>query len=185
MAYFYFDFRDIGKQTHRDLLHSLLNQLSARSNPFCDILFRFYEAHDDGGRQPSDSALTKCLKEMLTLPDQRPIYLIMDALDECSDSSGIPSARKLVLDLVKELVGLRLPNVHICVTSRPEVDIGDALKSLTSHAISLHDESGQRDDITYYIRSVVYSDSGKHMKRWKNDDKELVIQMLSEGAHGM
>jgi hypothetical protein len=185
MAYFYFDFRDTSKQTRRDLLHSLLIQLSARSDPFCDILSHLYEAHDNGARQPSDSALIQCLKEMLTLPDQRPIYLIMDALDECPDSSGIPSARKLVLDLVKELADLRLPNLHICVTSRPEIDIGDTLQPLTSHAVSLHDESGQKKDIAHYIRSVVYSDTGKVMKRWKNEDKELVIKALSKGADGM
>ncbi len=185
MAYFYFDFRDISKQTRRNLLLSLLIQLSARSDPFCDILSHLYNAHDDGARQPSDTALIRCLKEMLTLPGQHPIYLIMDALDECPDNSGIPSDRKQVLDLVKELVGLRLPSLHICVTSRPEIDIGDSLEPLTSHAVSLHDESGQKKDIAHYIRSVVYSDSGKLMKRWKNEDKELVIQTLSEGADGM
>jgi hypothetical protein len=60
-----------------------LVQLSARSDPFCDILSRLYKEHDDGVRQPSDSALMRCLKEMLTLPDQGPVYLILDALDEC------------------------------------------------------------------------------------------------------
>ena len=185
MAYFYFDFRDISKQTHRDLLHSLLIQLSARSDLFCKILSRLYKAHDDGARQPSDSALMQCLKDMLTLPDQRPIYIIMDAVDECPDSSGIPSARKLVLDLVKELVDLRLPNLRICVTSRLEIDIEDTLEPLRSHVVSLHDESGQKKDIAHYIRSVVYSDSGKVMRRWKNEDKDLVIKTLSKRADGM
>ncbi|KAN0130888.1 hypothetical protein V8E53_011266 [Lactarius tabidus] len=50
---------------------------------------------------------------------------------DCPDGSGIPSARKLVLDLVKELIGLRLPNFRVSVTSRPEIDIGDTLKPLT------------------------------------------------------
>lgn len=185
MAYFYFDFRDIGKQTRCDLLHSLLIQLSARSNTFCKILSTLYKAHDDGVRQPSDNALMQCLKDMLTLPDQCPIYLIVDALDECPDSAGVPPARKLVLDLVKELVDLRLSNLRICLTSRPEIDIEDTLKPLTSHVVSLHDEIGQKHDIAHYIRSVVYSDSGKLMRRWKIEDKELAIQMLSEGANGM
>ncbi|KAH8980413.1 hypothetical protein EDB92DRAFT_2107223, partial [Lactarius akahatsu] len=107
MAYFYFDFRDVDKQSRRDLLRSLLVQLSARSDPFCDILSRLYTEHDDGTRQPSDNALMHCLNEMLTLPNQPPVYLIMDALDECPNTSGIPSAREQVLDVVKELVDLR------------------------------------------------------------------------------
>jgi hypothetical protein len=144
MAYFYFDFRDIDKRSRRNLLPSLLVQLSARSDPFCDVLSRLYKAHDDGTRQPSDSALMRCLKDMLTLPDQGPVYLILDALDECPNTSGVPSIREQVLDLVKDLVDLRLPSLHICVTSRPEVDIQDTLESVASHSVSLHDESGQQ-----------------------------------------
>ena len=82
MIYFFFDFRNANKQCLRDLLPSLLTQLSARSSTRCDILFNLYSAHDDGKNQPSDSALTKCLQDMLSLSNQRTIYLIMDALDE-------------------------------------------------------------------------------------------------------
>ena len=38
MGYFYFDFRDVNKQHWRDLVPSLLIQLSSRSNPRCDML---------------------------------------------------------------------------------------------------------------------------------------------------
>jgi hypothetical protein len=185
MAYFYFDFRDIDKQHWRDLVPSLLTQLSERSGPRRDILSRYYSNHDGGKKQPSDDTLTKCLKEMLTLPDQRPVYLIMDALDECSNISGMPSPRDHVLQLLKELVDLRLPKLHICVTSRPEVDIQDVLESLTSLRVSLHDESGQKKDIEDYVRSVVYSRSESSMRRWKEEDKELVVETLSNRADGM
>ena len=94
-----------------------------------------------------DDTLTHCLKEMPTLPDQRPIYLIIDALDECSNTSGIPSDRNRVLRLVRELIDLHLPDLHICVTSRPEVDIREVLEPLTSRRVSLHDQSGQKKDI--------------------------------------
>ena len=155
MAYFYFDFRDIDKQSRRNLLHSLLLQLSAHSDPFCDILFRLYEAHDNGARQPNDNALTRCLREMLILPNQGPVYLILDALDECPSTSEIPPIRKRVLDLVKELVGLQLPNLHICMTSRPEADIRDAIELLASHSVSLHDEGGQKKDIATHMLDLL------------------------------
>jgi NACHT domain len=185
MAYFYFDFRDIDKQHWRHLITSLLTQLSSYSGPRCDILSRLYSKHDDGAQQPNDDTLTSCLKEMLMLPDQRPIYLTIDALDECSNVSGIPSSRNRVLQLVKELVDLHLPDLHICVTSRPEVDIREVLEPLTSHRVSLHDQSGQKRDIEDYIRSVVYSDSEPIMRRWRKEDKDLVIKTLSERADGM
>jgi NACHT domain-containing protein len=180
MAYFYFDFRDISKQHWRNLVPSLLIQLSSRSDPRCDILSRLYFDHDDGKEQPNDDALKRCLIEMLTLPDQCPTYLVIDALDECSDVSGIPTSRNRVLQLVKELVDLHIPNVHICVTSRPDV-----LEPLTSRQVSLHDQSGQKKDIEDYVRSVVYSESELIMRRWKKEDKELVIETLSERADGM
>jgi len=185
MSYFYFDFRDANKQNLEDLVRSLLTQLSARSDPRCDILSRLYESHDRGTKQPSDELLTRSLKQMLSITDQGQIYIIVDALDESPDSSGIPSPRERVLQLLKELVELRLPNLHICVTSRPEVDIRDILDPLTSFPVSLHDQSGQKKDIVDYVRSVVYSDSEPIMKRWRKEDKDLVIMTLSERADGM
>ena len=185
MAYFYFDFRDANKQGLHDLVHSLLIQLSARSGPRCDILSDLCLVHDQGNKQPSDSILTKCLKEMLVLPDQRPTYLIIDALDESPNAPGIPSPRERVLQLLEELVKLSLPNLHICVTSRPEIDIRNVLDPLTSRRVSLHDQTGQKNDISDYIRSIVYSNSEQIMTRWRMEDKELVIETLSERADGM
>jgi hypothetical protein len=185
MAYFYFDFRNANKQGLHDLLPSLLTQLSARSTARCDNLLKLYSDHDNGKMQPSDSVLTKCLKDMLTLPDQRPIYLVMDALDESPITSGIPSARESVLQLLRELVDLGLPKLHICATSRPEIDIRNAIEPLTSLRVSLHDQTGQKEDIAEYVGSIVYSNSDTNMKRWKKEDKELVVKMLAERAGGM
>ena len=185
LAYFYFDFRDANKQGLRDLVHSLLTQLSASSDPRCDILSDLYLAHDEGKKQPSDDVLAKCLKQMLTLPDQLPTYLIIDALDESPNTSGIPSPRERVLHLLKELVELRHPNLHICVTSRPEIEIRDILEPLTSRRVSLHDQTGQKEDIVEYVKSVVYSNMEPIMRRWRTEDKEHVIQVLSERADGM
>ena len=185
MGYFYFDFQDFSKQHWRDLVPSLLTQLSALSGPRCDILSRCYSNHGSGAQQPSDDALTQCLKDMLTLPDQRPVYLIIDALDESPNTSGIPSPRGRVLQFVKELVGLHVPNLHLCVTSRPEVDIRNVLEPLTSRRVSLHDQSGQKKDIEDYIKSVVYSASDRIIRRWRKEDKDLVVETLSNRADGM
>ena len=185
MAYFYFDFRDVDKQACRNLLPSLLVQLSNRSDACCDVLSGLYQTHGNGTHQPNDKALTECLKEMLTLPNQGPVYLILDALDECPDTSDIPSPRAKVLDLINDLMGLRLPNLHICATSRPEADICDVIESIASQIVCLQDESGQKKDITDYVRFVVYSDSGKFMRRWRKEEKEHVIETLSEKADGM
>ena len=114
---------------------------------------------------------------------QMPIYFIIDALDECPNDSGIPSSREKALKLVKDLVGLHHPNLRLCITSRPEFDIRTTLKPLATQQLSLHDESGQKQDIIDYLTSVVRSD--ERMKRWRDDDKTMVIEKLTERADGM
>ncbi|KAH9178054.1 hypothetical protein EDB89DRAFT_1880022, partial [Lactarius sanguifluus] len=185
VAYFYFDFRDVNKKDCRNLISSLLTQLSSRSKPCLDLLSRVYSNYNGGKEQPSERSLVKCLKNMLTSLSlsQLPTYVILDAIDECPNMSGIPTPRGRVLELVKDLTDLRLPNLHMCVTSRPEIDIWTALVPLTSGHFSLHDQPGQKKDITEYVSSVVQSDP--QMKRWREDDRILVIEKLSEKADGM
>ena len=185
IAYFYFDFRDLEKQSCWNLLPSLLVQLAAQSGPRCDILRRLYLDHEKGTQKPTEAALTQCLKDMLTIPNQPPIYIILDALDECPNSYGIPSPREQVLTLVEKLMDLRLPHLHICATSRPEFDIRVNLGRLALHSVSLHDQSGQKEDIVNYVKYVVNSESETMMKRWRAEDKEMVVESLSEQADGM
>jgi NACHT domain len=183
MAYYYFDFRDIKKQDCYGLFSSLISQLSAESDSCHNTLSELYSDHSRGMRKPGIDALTKCMKDMLSLPGQGPIYIIIDGLDECPNLLGAPSAREEVLELIEELVDLKLPNLHLCVASRPEMDIRMVLEPLTSLKISLHDESGQKGDIIDYIKSVVHSD--RFMRKWKKEDKQLVVDTLSARMDGM
>jgi hypothetical protein len=183
MAYFYFDSRNVDKQRLHNLLPSLLCQLSAGSDPCCDTLSRLHSANGPEAQRPSDRAMIECLKEMLTLETQHPTYIIMDALDECPITYSIPSPRDELLEFVKEIVNLRLPNFHICVTSRLEHNIQAALEQLTPHPVTLHDESGQQQDIANYVTFFVHSN--ERMRRWPEADKEFVIKILLEKADVM
>src|SRR5258708_6423317 len=178
-AYFYFAFKDSSKRTIRTLLSSIPPQLCDQSDHFWSVLSRLYTDHRDGSDQPSEAALIKCLQDMLIVQGQHTTtYIIIDAVDECPNSSGIPSPREKVLNLVDSH-----PDLRICVTSRPEQDIRMVLEPLACHHISLHDENGQKDDIVNYVRFVVRSD--RTMRRWRPEDKQLVIRTLTERASGM
>jgi len=120
---------------------------------------------------------------MLEVQGQPAMYIIIDALDECPNTSGMPTARENVLELLEDLVGLQLRNVHICLSSRPEFDIRTSLEPLAPFCMSLDDETGQKADILEYIKSVVRSD--RRMRRWSAEDKQLVISTLSDKADGM
>jgi hypothetical protein len=183
LAYYYFDFRDVKKQDCYGLLSSLISQLSSKSDSCFNILSELYSEISRGVQKPDIDVLKICLTDMLSLTGQAPIYIIVDGLDECPNFPGRPSAREEVLDLFEELAELKLPNVHLCVASRLEVDIRMVLDPLTSLKISLHDEIGQKEDIIAYIKSVVRLD--RRMRRWKEEDKELVMDTLSEKADGM
>ena len=183
MAYYYFDFRDEKKQDCYGLLSSLISQFSARSDSCFNILSQLYSENIRGTQKPDIDALKQCMTDMLSLSGQAPIYIVVDALDECPNFPGRPSARGEVLELIEELVELELPNVHLCVASRPEMDIRTVLEPLTPFQISLHDESGQKGDIIEYIKSVVHSD--RSMRRWREEDQNLVIDTLSQNADGM
>ena len=183
MGYYYFDYKDITKQDIRGLLTSLLSQFCAKSDPCYHILSDLYSENNAGSQQPDDETLAECLKEILILPDVPMRYIILDAIDECPNTSGFPTAREEVLKFLEEIVHLKPPNLRICATSRPEIDIQTCLVPLTSLRMSLHDENGQKQDIIDYIKNVVHSD-GK-MRRWRPDDKQQVIDTLSAKADGM
>ena len=185
VAYFYFDFKfkNTGKHDLRALLSSLLVQLSNQSSRCFDVLFKLYRAHFGWPpEKPSTESLVECLKTMLTI-SQVPIYLVLDALDECPNDSGTLSAREEILALVKDLVELRLPNLRLCITSCPEPDICTALRPLATQQLSLDDESGHKQDIIDYVTFVIRSD--QMMQKWRNEDKDAAIEKLTEKVDGM
>ena len=183
LAIYYYDFREDEKKDLRGLLSSILFQLCDQSISYYEVMSAFYSAHRHGKQSPSDEELVRCLNDLLQLPGQVPIFLVVDALDECANISALSSPRQEVLMLLEQLVDSQLPNLRICVTSRPEADIRPVLEPLTFRSISLHEESGQMKDIEDYIKSVV--NSNRKMRRWKPEQRQLVIDVLSRRADGM
>jgi hypothetical protein len=109
VAYYYFDFKDATKHDVRGLMTSLLLQLAGDSDRCCDLLSQLHKACRDGSEQPSGAALARCLKNMLDLSGQVPIYIVIDALDECPNDTETPSAREKVLTLLRTLSSRTIP----------------------------------------------------------------------------
>ena len=84
---------------------------------------------------------------------------------------------------MEDLVESHFTNVRICATGRPEADILEVLMPLASYTVSLHDEEGQKQDIMDYVTFVVRSD--RKMRKWRPEEKKLVIDTISEKADGM
>jgi len=182
LAFYYYDSREDKKRDLYGLLSSVLFQLCDQSDSYYGILSTFYSRHRHGTKRPSDTELVRCLIDLLKLPGLQPIYLIIDALDECPSTSSF-SPRHVLLSLLEDLVEAQIPNLRICVTSRPEVDIKAILEPLAFHSVALHEESGQEDDIKNYIESFVTGN--RKMTNWNLEDKQLVVDTLTEKADGM
>jgi hypothetical protein len=183
LAMFYCDFREEQKKDVHGLLTSMLVQLCQQSDAYCDILSKLYLEHKDGSENPSDGRLVRCLKDLLNVPSQAPIFLVVDALDEFPNIPSLSSPREEVLTLLQDLIDSQFTNLRICVTSRPEADIKPILEPLTFRSVSLHDERGQKEDLEMYIRSIV--NTNRNMRRWRPEHKQLVIDVLTERADGM
>ena len=183
LAIFYYDFREDRKKDVSGLLSSVLFQLCDQSDSYDDILSTFYSTHRNGAHSPRDDKLVQCLMDLLKRPGPRPIYLVIDALDECPSTSSLSSPREMLLSFLEDLVEAQLPNLRICVTSRPEVDIKAIIEPLAFRSVSLHDESGQQKDIINYIESIV--NTNKNMQNWNPDHKQFVIDVLIKKADGM
>ena len=183
LAMYYYDFKEDKKKDLCGLLSSVLFQLCNQSDSYHRIISTFYSTHFNGAQSPSDDELVRCLVDLLKLPGSKPIYLIVDALDECPSTSSLSSPREELLSLMEDLVEAKLPNLRICVTSRPEVDIKTILEPLAFCSVSLHDASGQQKDIRDYIKSIVNTNT--KMGTWNSRHKQLVIDVLTRKADGM
>ena len=116
------------------------------------------------------------------LCDMGSVFLVVDALDEFPISQGILTPRAQVLEIVKDLIELKLPHLHFCITSCPEFDIREVLDPLKPSSVSLHDQEGQIEDIAQYVKSAVLSD--RTMREWPKE-KKLVIDTLEKNGGGM
>jgi len=185
VAFYYFDAKYTATSNLRGLLSSILVQLCNKSDQCYGLLSQSHNKHNDGTEAPSEDALVACLERTIKLLGREPVYLIIDGLDECLNTTGTPSQREKVLGLLRDLIALQYSNLRVCVTSGLEHDIRNALEPLisTGSLVSLHEENGQREDIIYYVKSLVNED--REMRDWGEEDRHRVIESLSERAGGM
>jgi len=172
LAYFYFDFRDIGKQ-HDSLICSLVTQLSAQCACCPNSLNALYSQCGDGNRQPATNAIMTALLHIVESFQQT--FIILDALDECAD-------RDALLEVIIEMANWKLDKLHILVTSRKERDIEDHLQPQISAQINLQ-STLVAGDIQIHIHERLQNDS--RLKRWPEEVKKEIEETLVDGACGM
>jgi hypothetical protein len=80
-----------------------------------------YKRCHDGGSEPSIGSLWDVL--LAILDSFQNAYVVIEALDECTE-------REKVLDWVKAVTDLNKPTLHLLITSRDDEDIVTRLRNL-------------------------------------------------------
>ena len=173
LAYYYFDFNETKKQTCESLMRSLITQLCWQSPESSEILEALYSYSDEGLREPTVELLTKALRGFLGLYQET--YIVLDALDECTDIPG-------VISFLDDIHGWHFQNLHILIASRKEVVIERGLQSLTTDQVLIQNALVD-DDIKLLVRQCLRSDS--ELSRWPKSIKAEIDEALYKGSKGM
>ncbi|KAH8695894.1 hypothetical protein GQ44DRAFT_598393, partial [Phaeosphaeriaceae sp. PMI808] len=176
-AYFFFNFNDEQKRDPGKMLRSLICQLSQLSDNIPASLGDLFSSCESGQRQPSADALQEVLR--LVIQELPQVYVILDALDECSQ-------RAELMEMLETIVGWNLENLHLLLTSRRERDIESTLEGFVDawHQICLQ-SALVNEDIQQYVQQRLSTD--KTLYKWGKDDdaRQEIEAALKDGAHGM
>jgi hypothetical protein len=172
VAYFYFDFNDVQKQTVEGCLRSLLRNLSARELPA--IVEVLHKQAQERNVQPGLDALTNTLKAVLQQASLT--FIVIDALDECKEVKNL-------MEKIAEIKRWELPGVRILATSRTEPGIAKIMDVL-ARPICLETKLVD-EDIKSFVKQNLRSDGP--LERWSGDAKakQEIEDALAAGSNGM
>ena len=144
IAYFFFDGRDSQSelQLHNKLIRSLISQFSHQRGGTPTELADLYKRCGDN-QQPSVKQLQNALRDILDGFSHA--YIVIDALDECTDREKTLLWVNTVLSDIDHPVG----NLHILVTSRPERDIETVFTTFDPDSIDIGQVASNRDISNY------------------------------------
>jgi hypothetical protein len=112
---------------------------------------------------------------MVILDGFHHVYIIIDALDECTQ-------RQRLLCLIKEIISLRRHALHLLATSRSEEDIAHCLLSLEIAEVDMTSEAVD-NDIQSYLDWMLHEDVS--LRKWNEVVQDEIKFTLLKGAKGM
>ncbi|KAJ7049829.1 ankyrin repeat-containing domain protein [Mycena amicta] len=174
LVYFYFYYGEANKQSPRGMLCSIISQLEEQLIHAPSPLLGLYEKLGSGAHEPSIPELTACLKSLVIALSARPIFIVVDAVDECAKPNDLAP-------IIRDLLHLAEHCMHIFVTSRPEDGVSKILRPLTTCELDL--SSAIKGDIALHLGHVL---SNEHpFCSWKQVHRNRVFTHLLEHSDGM
>ncbi|KAH7382754.1 ankyrin repeat-containing domain protein [Phaeosphaeria sp. MPI-PUGE-AT-0046c] len=134
LAFLYCSYKSRSEQSIDALLAAVLQQLVHPNCPnVVNMVSQLQEQHIAQGTRPSADQLRQTLLSALT--EFSSVYIVIDALDECSADDG---TRRQLLDHLRELHGAT--DLRVLITSRHLPDIVQEFSDTPRVEIRAHDE---------------------------------------------
>ena len=169
LAFYYFDFTNDVKTKTLSCLRSIILQLAEQTADTTSLqaLQRTYAMGT-----PPIQEFSNVLKSILC--EHNRVYIVVDALDECTDQEEL-------FDLLNSIRDWELESLSILVTSRDEPDIRECLHPAPEQEIRLRN-SAIDNDLTLFIVEALQKD--KKLQVWSDIFPEIE-EALTDRAHGM
>jgi hypothetical protein len=180
VAYYYFTFNDFEKRKIVCMLENLVAQvalhgLQTHQRSVTDILVQLYQKYRNSLHRPSNSELSDALMDMVGVSEKGYVFIVVDALDECSDNN-------ILLKVLRSIHAQQKTRLRVLVSSRPEAGILETLNSLKFFSVPL-ETSVVDADIERYVDMRLTRSS-----RWEflgQDLKDSIRKKLVTGSKGM
>ena len=174
ISFIYNSYKDQDDQLGANIIGSLLRQIVQMKDVLSDEVMGLYRRHISAQTRPTASEFSELLEyEVRNFPT---VFVLVDALDECSEGSG---ARQSLLMELQSL--LRLPNTRLMITSRHIADVELNFENAAHLEIRAND-----DDIRKYLEAQIPKEP--RLARCVKSDpalQESIIDTLVDNAKGM
>lgn len=143
LAFVYYKHQNRESQKFKDIVSAIIKQLSRKKEVLPNSLKELYQQYSRQDELPSQSKLQAQLVKVSESFNQ--VYIIIDALDECSD-------QKPFLSLITALI--QNSSVKICVTSRREQNIRNTFAKLKCPTLEIEAKKVDQD-IAVFVDSEI------------------------------
>lgn len=174
LGYHYFDWNNGENQLVSTMLRSIIAQLASNAFALPDAIQTLYNQERGNTQAPSIPALLETLTSVVK-EVQMHFYVVMDALDECSE-------RELVVETISEILDLNKDKLQILVASRREHDIEFGLQPLGGCIVPIQSKIVD-EDIAIHVHNRLLQD--RQLKKWPDPIKEQIKSTLVKSSQGM
>ncbi|KAK6509671.1 hypothetical protein TWF481_004402 [Arthrobotrys musiformis] len=171
VVYYYFDFSDTRKQLLSGFFQSVIYQLIVATPEIPEVAANLYEEYR-GLQQPG---CDEYLEVFMAIAAKKGVFVIIDAIDECSKAERSDFFRIFVDNLESK--------VNLLITSRREPDIEKALSGRFTHSVSIEGHTVD-EDVRRHVSNAMATDPT--FQKWASAAVKIeVLDRIVAGCHGM